>query len=117
VRFKVDENLPQEVVDLLSKAGHDALSVVDEGLGGEKDPRIFSVCRHEALVLVTLDLDFSNIHEYPPADSAGLLILRLPKQDKPTVLAVMDRLLAVLNSSSLEKALWIVEEERIRIRT
>jgi hypothetical protein len=30
MRFKVDENLPAEVAQLLRAAGHDALTVVDQ---------------------------------------------------------------------------------------
>ena len=72
MKCKVDENLPQDVVDLLSEAGQDALSVLDQGLGGENDQRIFSVCQRQERVLVTLDLDFSNVQEYPlPASTSA----------------------------------------------
>jgi len=36
--FKVDENLPTEVADLLNAAGHDALTVRDQGVSGAHDP-------------------------------------------------------------------------------
>jgi hypothetical protein len=38
VRFKVDENLPRESTRLLLNAGHDAMSVLDQSLGGTPDP-------------------------------------------------------------------------------
>jgi predicted nuclease of predicted toxin-antitoxin system len=31
MKFKVDENLPREVCDLLSRAGYDAASVGEQG--------------------------------------------------------------------------------------
>lgn len=34
VQFKLDENLPDEAADLLRAAGHDALTVLDQHLGG-----------------------------------------------------------------------------------
>ncbi len=34
MRFKIDENLPVEFVEMLRRAQHDATSVLDEGLGG-----------------------------------------------------------------------------------
>ena len=37
MRFKIDENLPAEFVEMLRCAQHDALSVLDEGLGGAAD--------------------------------------------------------------------------------
>jgi Domain of unknown function (DUF5615) len=33
MRFKIDENLPIEVAELLRAAGHDALTVLDQNLG------------------------------------------------------------------------------------
>ena len=34
VRFKLDENLPAEMAHLFSRAGHDAVTVLEQGLGG-----------------------------------------------------------------------------------
>lgn len=73
MRFKIDENLPVDLTDLLRSAGHDALSVFDQNLVGEKDPRILEVCRKEKRALVTLDLDFSDIRTYPPQQHYGLI--------------------------------------------
>ena len=35
MKFKVDENLPIEVVRLLEDNGHDALTILGQNLGGE----------------------------------------------------------------------------------
>jgi predicted nuclease of predicted toxin-antitoxin system len=77
MKFKVDENLPMEVAVALREAGHDAMSVVDQGLGGRADASVAEVCRREGRSLVTLDVDFANVQAYPPRDYAGLLVLRL----------------------------------------
>src|ERR1035438_145478 len=77
MKFKVDENLPIEVAVALREAGHDAMSVVDQGLGGRADASVAEVCRREGRSLVTLDVDFANVQAYPPRDYAGLLVLRL----------------------------------------
>ena len=67
MKFKVDENLPVEVADLLRQAGYDATTVVEQHLGGY-------------------------------------------------VLDVLAQLIKILSVESIDKYLWIVEEERIRIR-
>jgi predicted nuclease of predicted toxin-antitoxin system len=97
MRFKVDENLPREATALLLSAGHDAMSVLDQRLGGTPDPDLYAICQQEDRVLMTLDLDFSNIRAYPPGESAGIIVLRPGNQDKPTVLQTIDRLLPLLD--------------------
>jgi predicted nuclease of predicted toxin-antitoxin system len=42
--FKVDENLPVEIADLLRQAGYDAVTVFDQHLEGSTDSDIASVC-------------------------------------------------------------------------
>ena len=116
MQFKVDENLPVEVCDMLRAAGHDATSVLDQHLTGCADSTLAAICRQEGRALVTLDLDFSDIRTYPPADYAGLVVLRLRHQDKPHVEEVCTRMIALLGQESLAQRLWIVEEDRIRIR-
>lgn len=61
MRFKVDENLPIDVGDLLGSAGHDALTVFDQKLIGEDDRCVLDICQAEERTLITLDLDFSDV--------------------------------------------------------
>lgn len=117
MKFKVDENLPSEVTALLREVGHDSLSVLDQTLGGADDDKIFNVCREEKRILVTLDLDFANVQAYPPSMGCGIIVLRLVWQDKNTVIAAVRRLLSILKRESPKRKLWIVEGERIRIRS
>ena len=116
MRFKVDENLPVEVAQLFQEAGHEATTVLDQQLGGSRDATVASICQQETRVLVTLDLDFADIRTYPPAHYAGVIVLRLRRQDKPHVLAVCARTVSLLAQEPLTQRLWIVEENRIRIR-
>lgn len=61
MKVKVDENLPREVADLFRQAGHDTATVEEEGLGGKPDAIVASFVKREERLLVTLDLDFSDI--------------------------------------------------------
>lgn len=66
LRFKLDEHLPREAVRLLSSAGHDAHTVEQEGLAGSPDVNLIAACTREGRILVTLDLDFTDIRPVPP---------------------------------------------------
>ncbi len=72
--------------------------------------------RREDRILVTLDLDFSNIRAYPPEAHSGIVVLRPRRQDKRTVLAALRRAIPVFSRQSPAGQLWIVEIDRIRHR-
>ena len=97
-------------------AGHDAISILDQRLGGGTDDSISDICRKEDRALVTLDLDFADIRAYPPQDYPGLIVLRLGRQDKLQVLEVIERMLPNIEVEQLSGRLWIVENETIRVR-
>ena len=80
MKFALDENLPVELVDILQDAGHEAVTVVGQDMGGQSDQKIIDLCQKEKRALVTLDLDFSDIRHYPPSDYAGIVILKSFKQ-------------------------------------
>jgi predicted nuclease of predicted toxin-antitoxin system len=115
MRFKVDESLHVEVAGLLRGQGHDALTVFDQGLRGCDDHDIAETCRSENRVLLSLDLDFSNILMFPPENYPGLIVLRLRKKGRAAVRHVVTRVMDHLNRDPLAGRLWIVDEHRIRI--
>ena len=116
MKFKLDENLPAEAAALIRAASHDARSVFDEQLVGAPDERIAQACAQEQRILITLDLDFADIRTYPPGDYCGIIVLRLARQDRDSVLAIIPRLLALLDSEPVTGRLWIVDETATRIR-
>jgi predicted nuclease of predicted toxin-antitoxin system len=116
MRFKVDESLPEEAADLLRVAGHDAHSIHEERLAGALDQRVAEVAQAEHRTLVTLDLDFADVRRYPPPEYAGIVVIRLSRQDKLHVLATMRRVTPLFATEPVAGRLWIVEDERIRIR-
>jgi predicted nuclease of predicted toxin-antitoxin system len=116
MKFKVDENLPLEVVNLFEEAGFDASSVLQQKMGGQPDNRIILICREEARTLITLDTDFADISTYPPADYPGILVLRLKQYHKHHVLDIIRRVVPLLRTEPVEGRLWIIGEEKIRMR-
>lgn len=116
MKLKLDENLPVEAAIHLRLAGHDVETVDSEGLIGAPDPRIAEVCRAEGRALVTLDTDFGNVRAYPPTDYPGIVVLRPTRQDKPIMLRLVALLVRVLEREPLDRRLWILDEQRLRIR-
>jgi predicted nuclease of predicted toxin-antitoxin system len=116
VRFKTDENLPLEAATTLREAGFQVETVGDEALSGAADEIIASRAQQESRIFITLDLDFANIQAYPPDRYEGIVVLRPKTQDKPTVVAYVHKLIAILQHRSPAGELWIVQRDRVRFR-
>jgi len=116
MKFKIDENLPGEFAELLRAVGHDALTVLDEGIVGAPDAEILLRCQEERRALMTLDLDFSDLRTYPPGDYLGLVVFRVRSQNKKILISTLRKVIPLLDEEPLANHLWIVEEARVRIR-
>jgi predicted nuclease of predicted toxin-antitoxin system len=116
VNFKIDENLPAEAAEILRSIGFVADTVADENLSGAEDETVATASRSEGRILVTLDLDFANIRAYPPGEHTGIIVLRVKRQDRATVLGYVRRLATALARRNPSGELWILEGNRIRFR-
>jgi predicted nuclease of predicted toxin-antitoxin system len=105
MKFKIDENLPIEVAQILGQTGYDASTVYSQNLVGEPDRVIASKCQNEARAIITLDTDFADIRAYPPQEYAGFIVLRLRQQGKPYVIQIIERVMRALmhKNKGLEK--------------
>jgi predicted nuclease of predicted toxin-antitoxin system len=117
MRAKIDENMPVDAVQLLAAAGWDASTVHDEDLVGASDLFVSAACQAEDRVLISLDLDFADIRMYPPEKHPGIVVLRPVDPDRDSVLALLATALPVLAVEPIRQRLWIVEPDRIRIRS
>ena len=116
MKFKLDENLPELVRESLSELGHDAHTVADKGLAGAPDETVLRACVAEDRVLITLDLDFSDIRAYPPGSYPGLSVLRPAKQTFKSIEALVH---AGVRLSAVERVRgqrWVIDDKRVRIR-
>jgi predicted nuclease of predicted toxin-antitoxin system len=85
-------------------------------MSGAADADLLETCRREQRCLVSLDLDFSNPIRFPPRDSAGIAVVRLPGRASYTgLLNAVQTLAKALEANSITGKLWIVEIGRIRI--
>jgi predicted nuclease of predicted toxin-antitoxin system len=115
MNFKLDENLHPENGDLFRGQGHDVVTVYDQNLRGHEDLEIAEVCRQEGRILLSFDLDFSNITLFPPENYTGLIVLRLRAKGRKAVRRVLGKVLIHLDIEPVAGRLWIVDDQRIRI--
>jgi predicted nuclease of predicted toxin-antitoxin system len=82
IKLKIDENLPNEVAQHFNQRGRNVQTVLDQNLKGCTDEILLRICQEEKRILVTLDLDFSNITLYPPGTYEGIIVFRVKNQSK-----------------------------------
>lgn len=115
MRFKLYENLGRQAIDLFLEAGHDIATVAEQELQGAADNRLINICRDEGRVLVTLDLDFSNVLRFPPEMYMVIAVLRVPNPvDLSSIHERIRVLLKGAKGEELAGRLWIIEADRIR---
>jgi predicted nuclease of predicted toxin-antitoxin system len=83
---------------------------------GVQDQLLINICKKENRVLITLDMDFSDISAYPPHEYPGIIVLRTGSQAKQHILDIFQRIIPLISTEPISKSLWIVEENKIRVR-
>jgi predicted nuclease of predicted toxin-antitoxin system len=116
VKFKLDENLPTELAADLRALGHDAETVLDEGLRGAVDSALVRVATAEGRILLTLDKGIANLLQYPPHEHAGLVLFRPDSSGRRAVLEFMRAFLPRLLEMELQKKVTVAGPSRIRSR-
>ena len=116
LRFKLDENVSELLCAPLEEAGHDVHSARSESLTGAADCDVLKACVTEGRILVTLDLDFSNIQQYPPQDHRGIWVLRPRRQSISHIHLLVFAGVRLALGQSPEGQLWVIDDHRVRIR-
>lgn len=116
MRIKVDEDLPAEICDLLRQEGHQASTVVEQGMGGWKDPRLWTAVQEEGQLLITGDKGFADIRRYPPGSHHGVVLLRPDEDGIRPLLELSRRLLGDRPLESFTATVTVVTPRGIRVR-
>lgn len=116
IRFKLDENLPRSAEHLLVALDMMFKRRCKKTSAGTPT-ELIAACQRERRVLVTFDLDFSDIRSYPPEAQRGVWILRPATQSVANTLALLRGALHLSETEPADGRLWILEHNRVRIRS
>ncbi|MCR4317505.1 MAG: DUF5615 family PIN-like protein [Planctomycetes bacterium] len=117
MKFVIDEDMSRSLSKELRAAGHETLDVRDHGLRGKSDSEVYDFAQAENAVLVTGDLGFGNILNFPIGKNRGIVIVHFPNNISANlinreVIAALD----VLSSDEVEGSLIIIHPGKVRIR-
>ncbi len=116
MRFKLDENLPTEIIAELHQAGHDADSVFSEGLVGSPDSLVLKQATLEGRIFLTMDKGLGDLRAYNPRDYSGIVLFRPPETGRGEALTFIQRHLPAVLRLEMEGRLLVVTDTGIRSR-
>jgi len=113
MKLILDADIPCSFLSQLKDKGYDVIDARNLSKAPLRDEEIFQLASKEKRILITRDLDFSNILIYPPKNSSGIIVLRthlLPKEE------IFKILLKALQTppEQLQGTLIIAQKDRLR---
>jgi predicted nuclease of predicted toxin-antitoxin system len=116
MKFKLDENFGTRTRRIFRDAGYDTQTVREQSLQGAPDQQLYEMCCAEQRCLVTLDLDFADVTRFPPDKTAGIAVIRVPRNPSLTLLEnLMRQFLQAIGTMSITNNLWVVEVGHVRV--
>lgn len=112
----LDQCVPRKFARLLKEWGYEATLLQSHTKSDAPDESVIQKAQELDAVLLTVDLDFANILDYPPKDYAGIVVLRYQPEDEAEITATLKQALKDLHRESLRGVLVIVSTQRYRIR-
>ena len=119
LRFFADQCVPTIVIEDLRDAGYEVCYLRDHLPIESPDLIVISKAQELQTILISLNGDFANIFNYPPADYQGIISLQVrnhPQVLPQIVSRLKDYLSANPDTEHYKGKLFLVEVHRIRIR-
>lgn len=115
MKIKLDENLPHQLVTLLSDLGHEVHGVSEEGLNGHPDNEIWAAVQRESRFLITQDMDFSDLRVFAPGTHHGLLLVRLSSPNRRDLVGRIVELFQFEDTNQWSGCFVVATERKIRV--
>jgi predicted nuclease of predicted toxin-antitoxin system len=116
MNFLIDECVYYATTQLLRTWKHDVLTAQEAGLAGKPDEDILAYAVQHERVLITIDMDFSNIRRFPPKSYAGIIVLKIRPRVTEKVHKVLQQVLRDVDEKQLNKTLVIIDQSKYRVR-
>jgi len=117
MRFLLDMGISAAVGGALRKLGHDAAHLDESGLGRLSDGEVLRKAEADQAVVVTHDLDFTDLLASGAARLPSVILFRLRDMRPSSVFARLEAVIARHGDQLRTGAIVSVAETQIRIRS
>ncbi|MCB9867898.1 MAG: DUF5615 family PIN-like protein [Phycisphaerales bacterium] len=114
--IKLDENLPYKLKEILEQRGHTVHTLTDEHLVGEPDDRVWAGAQSDGALLITQDLDFSDIRKFEPGAHHGIVLLRLREPGRSAMIERIGSVAQSFDITSWAGCLVVITDYKVRVR-
>ena len=119
LRFFADHCIPNSIIKILLEAGYEVLILREHIPIESPDTTVISKAQELGAILISVNGDFADIVNYPPAAYAGIIAIQLRNHPEiiPQLMQRLKNYLSVNSSRShYQGKLFLVEVYRIRVR-
>jgi predicted nuclease of predicted toxin-antitoxin system len=116
MKIKLDENLPVRLKAALDSWGHDTDTVAEERMAGRPDAVVWQAAQQAGRLLITQDLDFSDIRRFRPGTHHGLLLVRLRDPGRTALFRRVSTIFQTENVADWHGCFVVVTEHKTRVR-
>jgi predicted nuclease of predicted toxin-antitoxin system len=115
MKFLIDASMPYSTKPTLEKEGYDIVDIRDILPPATPDSIVHNSAKRENRLLVTRDHDFLNIVLYPPAQTPGIIVLKVRQLGAKAINALLLNFLKRVPESHFKNALVVLEPHRYRV--
>lgn len=116
MKILADMHISPATVQFLQALGHDTVRVNEIMPSNSSDRSIVEAARKEERVIITQDLDFSEIISFSGEKAPSLISLRLSSSRIEFVNKRLEKVLPMIESDLVKGSIVVVEDNRIRLR-
>jgi predicted nuclease of predicted toxin-antitoxin system len=114
MKFLVDENVGQSIVEYLLNKKHDVLTAKEE-LTGRDDAVLMERAFKEERIIITNDKDFGYLYFKSKLNAYGIILLRLKDEDPTLKISTLHTILELHHDKVINHFI-VADENKIRIR-
>ena len=115
MKMLLDQGLPRSCVELLRRAGIDAVHTGECGLATASDAEILDFARSENRVVVTLDADFHALLQVSNAAGPSVIRVRIEGLRAQALAGVLCKVIEQCPNDLATGAMVSVQADRVRV--
>ena len=112
----LDHCVPQKYRRILQSWGYDVTLLKEHTNPDADDVDVIAIAQKLDSVLLTVDMDFANILDYPPQSYQGIIVIRYQVLEEESAITTLKQTLLDLYRDDLRKVLVVIAGNHYRVR-